>query len=109
MGTAEAVKIAVSDEDALRAQLYRVLARYLQAAPQQPELDIAAQLDGDESPLGQAISTVAKIAAKTEEGAIRQEYDDLFVGIGRGEVLPYASYYLTGFLNENRLRSSVTI
>src|SRR5947209_17297688 len=37
---------------------------------------------------------------------------DLFVGLGRGELLPYASYYLTGFLNErplSRLRSDLAI
>jgi len=27
----------------------------------------------------------------------------LFIGIGRGEVLPYGSYYLTGFLHERPL------
>ena len=27
----------------------------------------------------------------------------LFIGLGRGELLPYASFYLTGFLNEKPL------
>jgi TorA maturation chaperone TorD len=34
---------------------------------------------------------------------IRNEYVELFVGVGRGEVLPFASYYLTGFLNDRPL------
>ena len=29
---------------------------------------------------------------------IEREFFDLFIGIGRGELLPYGSYYLTGFL-----------
>ena len=43
-------------------------------------------------------------------GGVEREYFDLFVGLGRGELLPYASYYLTGFLNErplSRLRESL--
>ncbi|MGE0613108.1 MAG: molecular chaperone, partial [Hyphomicrobiales bacterium] len=34
---------------------------------------------------------------------VRREYHDLFIGEGRGELLPYGSYYLTGFLNEKPL------
>jgi len=34
---------------------------------------------------------------------IEREYFNLFIGLGRGELLPYASYYLTGFLNERPL------
>ena len=36
-------------------------------------------------------------------GADRHEHFDLFIGVGRGELLPYASYYLTGFLYERPL------
>ncbi len=111
MAAAEAVKTEPTDEDVLRAQLYRLLALYLQSPPKQAELDLAAQLQGDDSPLGQAISTVARIAAKCEEAATTQEYNDLFIGMGRGELLPYASYYLTGFLNEKplaKLRNDMT-
>ena len=103
MAAAEAVTNAISEEDALRAQLYRLLALYLQSPPAQAELDLAAQLEGDDSPIGKGISTLALIAGKSEETAIGQEYQDLFIGLGRGELLPYASYYLTGFLNEKPL------
>ena len=34
---------------------------------------------------------------------VEREFNDLFIGIGRGELLPFASYYLTGFLNEKPL------
>jgi TorA maturation chaperone TorD len=33
----------------------------------------------------------------------QREYFDLFIGIGRGELVPYESYYLTGFLHERPL------
>ncbi|MBV8089725.1 MAG: molecular chaperone TorD family protein, partial [Alphaproteobacteria bacterium] len=34
---------------------------------------------------------------------VAREYFDLFIGVGRGELLPYGSYYLTGFLHERPL------
>jgi TorA maturation chaperone TorD len=34
---------------------------------------------------------------------VAQEYFHLFVGVGRGELLPYASYYQTGFLHARPL------
>ncbi len=32
-----------------------------------------------------------------------EEFHDLFVGLVRGELVPYGSYYLTGFLHEKPL------
>jgi TorA maturation chaperone TorD len=34
---------------------------------------------------------------------VQREFFDLFIGVGRGELLPYASYYLTGFLQDRPL------
>lgn len=52
--------------------------------------------------IGEAYAALAAAAAITTEAAER-EYFDLFIGVGRGELLPYASYYLTGFLHERPL------
>ena len=60
-------------------------------------------LSGDESELGQGIKALAVAARGTTAEAAKQEYFDLFIGLGQGELLPYASYYLTGFLNEKPL------
>jgi len=35
--------------------------------------------------------------------ALEDEYHDLFIGLGRGEVVPFASWHLTGFLMERPL------
>jgi len=35
--------------------------------------------------------------------AVEEEFHDLFIGLGRGEVVPYGSWYLTGFLMEKSL------
>jgi len=94
---------APSEEDALRAQLYRLLAFCLHKPLDAEGLAMAASLEGDDTDLGRAIDTFAKLAAKSSPEAIEQEFHDLFIGIGRGELLPYASYYLTGFLNEKPL------
>ncbi len=93
----------VAPEDRLRAGLYRVLARYLSSPPDAAALSAGASLEGDDTPLGRAVATFAHLAARTAPEAAADEYHELFIGIGRGELLPYASYYLTGFLNEKPL------
>ena len=94
---------AVSEEDGLRADLYDLLAALLARPPDAALLKTCAGLSGDATPLGRAIATLARVAAVTGPGKARAEFDALFVGLARGEVLPYASYYLTGFLNEKPL------
>jgi len=100
----------VDPVDAARAQEYALLATLLSAPPSRRLLDQFAALTGDATPLGRAHAALAEAASDT--GAkIEREYFDLFVGLGRGELLPYASYYLTGFLNErplSRLRADMT-
>ncbi|MEL6782622.1 MAG: molecular chaperone TorD family protein, partial [Pseudomonadota bacterium] len=46
---------------------------------------------------------LAKLAKVTKPKAAESEFNKLFIGLGRGELLPFASYYLTGFLNEKPL------
>lgn len=93
----------VAEEDLLRADLYSMLATLLAAPPTKEMIDNAANLSGDSSDLGDGISALAKVAAATAPRAVEREYNALFIGLGRGELLPYASYYLTGFLNEKPL------
>ena len=40
---------------------------------------------------------------RADAAKVEREYFDLFIGIGRGELLPYGSYYLSGFLQERPL------
>ena len=60
-------------------------------------------LRGDATPLGVAHVALAEAAAQTSVERVEREYFDLFIGLGRGELLPYGSYYLTGFLHERPL------
>ena len=44
-----------------------------------------------------------KSAEQANAERVEREFFDLFIGLGRGELLPYGSYYLTGFLHERPL------
>jgi TorA maturation chaperone TorD len=89
--------------DAARAREYALLSRLLRRAPDSDLLDRLAALRGDSSPLGVAHAALGEAAAATNVERAEREYFNLFIGIGRGELLPYGSYYLTGFLNERPL------
>jgi TorA maturation chaperone TorD len=93
----------VDPVDAGRAQEYALLGALLSSAPSNALLSQIARLRDDATPLGRAHAAVAEAASIAVAGEVEREYFDLFVGLGRGELLPYASYYLTGFLNERPL------
>ena len=102
----------ISAEDRLRADLYNYLGLMLARPADQMLLDQTAGLSGDESAMGQAISGLARVAKASKVKAVEREFNALFIGLGRGELLPYASYYLTGFLNEKplaRLRQDMSV
>ena len=94
---------ALAPEDALRAQMYSFLARLLAGPPDAALLEAVSKMDGDETVIGKAMLSFAKIADRTDLAVATQEYNDLFIGLARGELLPYGSYYLTGFLHEKPL------
>ena len=93
----------VQEEDLLRANLYEFLATLLRVEPSDEVVFQVTELSGDYTPIGQASSTLAHLAQKMDASSVRSEFVDLFIGVGRGELLPYCSYYLTGFLNEKPL------
>lgn len=86
-----------------RARYYLLLGKLLRQAPTTDMLAGLARLGGDHSPLGMAQITLAEEASRTSEADVATEYFSLFIGIGRGEILPYTSFYLTGFLHERPL------
>jgi TorA maturation chaperone TorD len=94
---------AIDEVDAARAAEYALLAVLLARAPDADMLARLARLRGDATPLGLAHAALAEAAAATTVEKAEREYFNLFIGIGRGELLPYGSYYLTGFLNERPL------
>ena len=93
----------VLPEDELRASQYRLLARFLAKPPDADLLRLVAGFSGDDTELGKALAILARLARSTTPEKASDEYHELFIGMGRGELLPYGSYYLTGFLNEKPL------
>ncbi|MGB3313722.1 MAG: molecular chaperone TorD family protein [Albidovulum sp.] len=105
MSAAAATTVEITEEDRLRADLYGFLSALLAAPPDRMLLDKSAALHGDDTDLGRAIGTLSKLARAATPVSVEREFTRLFIGLGRGELLPYASYYLTGFLNEKPLAS----
>lgn len=93
----------ITEEDQLRADLYGYLSALLAGPPSKQLLSQTAALTGDDTDLGKAVTVLAGLAGKTSVPAAEREYTALFIGLARGELLPYASYYMTGFLNEKPL------
>ncbi|MEC7816854.1 MAG: molecular chaperone TorD family protein [Pseudomonadota bacterium] len=94
---------SVTEEDRARAQMYQLLGALLSSPPSEELLAGLATLKGDDTPLGSACKNLAALAERTKAHDAEREFNNLFIGVGRGELLPYASYYLTGFLNEKPL------
>jgi len=95
----------IAEEDLLRANCYGLLARFLASPADQRTLSLAAGFasQDDGTDMGRALGILARLAGQTTPAQAEEEYFDLFIGVGRGELLPYGSYYLTGFLNEKPL------
>jgi TorA maturation chaperone TorD len=93
----------VDDVAAARAREYALLATLLVRAPGAQFLERLAKLRGDATPLGVAHAALAQAASDATVDQVEREYFNIFIGIGRGELLPYGSYYLTGFLHERPL------
>lgn len=91
--------VTIADEDRARAELYALLARLLLAAPDAALLETVRDLSGDEgTEIGAALNALAATARRMDARRVADEYQDLFIGVARGEILPYASFYLTGSL-----------
>ncbi|MEA2836229.1 MAG: hypothetical protein QOD89_779 [Bradyrhizobium sp.] len=96
-------KSEVDEIDQLRAAEYGLLSLLLGKAPDAETLSRVAGLKGDASDLGMAHIELAAAAAASDDSAVSKEFFALFIGVGRGDLLPYASYYMTGFLHERPL------
>ncbi len=103
-------------EDTARADLYALLANLFHAAADADLLAVLANADdvsaeAPHSAVGEAWRKLQAAASAADPEALGQEFQDLFVGVGSGEVMAYASWHLTGFLMEEplaRLRDDLT-
>jgi TorA maturation chaperone TorD len=108
-GTAEPQVEAgtVSSEDQARAQVYALLGALLARPPNEAMFQALKQIEAPESEAKQGMEaawgSLKQAANRTETTAVADEYQELFIGIGRGELVPYGSWYVTGFLMEKPL------
>jgi len=97
----------IENEQRYRAAAYSLLAAMLRAAPDQALLDHLGKLspdsDGESDELSEAMAELADAAGEFDLDQLEDEYNALFIGVGKGEVVPYGSWYLTGFLMEQPL------
>jgi TorA maturation chaperone TorD len=103
-----ACQVSGSDpEQRWRAHIYRLLGALLGAPPPAPQLSALQALEVGEkdrnTPMGPVWEGLRMAAAMTDVQRVDDEYHDLFIGLGRGEVVPYASWYLTGLLMDQPL------
>lgn len=95
--------LPVSEEDRIRAECWRLLGRLLAAPPPDALLAAVGRMLGGQGDFGAAIDALASAARKIDVEAASREYHDLFIGLARGELVPFASYYRTGFLYDKPL------
>jgi len=94
------------DSDQIRASSYALLAALLANPPTE---ELLTQLQGietdtdNEKDIVNAWSMLKLAAQRHNAELIADEYHVLFIGLGRGELVPFASWYLTGFLMEKPL------
>jgi len=86
-------------EDKARAGYYALLARLFYSGPDAALLATIGETGeiasgAEQSALADAWNKLAAAARVMEAEAARLEYDQLFIGTGKAEVTPYASYYL---------------
>lgn len=97
---------ALSEHDSLRADIYSLLAALLREVPSAELIQWLTQLETDEhdgSDMGKAWSSLQLAARHANAEQLSDEYQQLFIGLGRGELVPYGSWYLTGSLMETPL------
>jgi len=95
-----------TQEQQYRSAAYSILAALLRDVPGREVLDQVAEfakVEIDEDELLLAMSSLGLAVEMIDHEAISEEFQNLFIGLGRGELVPYGSWYLTGYLMEQPL------
>lgn len=88
----------------MRAGIYALLSRLLAQPMDEDAIEFVRGLSGDDSELGRAVENLASLAKRSTEVAAEEEFTELFYGFGAGgELAPFGSQYLTGFVYEKPL------
>lgn len=94
------------EEDSLRAHTYSLLGALLAAPPNAELIALLCQVETRPQTEGGVALGWQMLRLGAERADLDQlddEFHDLFIGIGTGEIVPYGSWYLTGFLMDRPL------
>ncbi|MEH0667061.1 molecular chaperone TorD family protein [Vibrio scophthalmi] len=88
-----------------RAEVYLLIATLLRQCPNEPMLNFLRELETEpaNNDMVKAWQSLNRAAKHVELSQLEDEFFELFIGIGRGEVVPFASWHLTGSLMEKPL------
>lgn len=107
LGDALGERNSLADEDAARANLYALIGRLFHDAPDSILLAQLCSPDaeptGDATPLERAWRALRDACNAAYPAVMKQEYDTLFVGVGKSEVTPFTSHYIRGNAPELQL------
>lgn len=92
-------------EQTLRTEIYLVLSALFRSAPSEEMIEFLTSLEVEpsESAMQKAWIALQQAAKDSNREALEDEYQDLFIGIGRGEVMPFGSWHRTGAMMEKPL------
>ncbi|MFM2623361.1 TorD/DmsD family molecular chaperone [Vibrio owensii] len=92
-------------EQTLRTEIYLVLSALFRSAPSEEMIEFLTSLEVEpsESAMQKAWIALQQAAKDSNREALEDEYQELFIGIGRGEVMPFGSWHMTGAMMEKPL------
>jgi len=98
----------IDQEDQARSGTYMILASLLSDIPSQDLIDYLRHIESPETgqdpgEIGDAWQTLKQEALHLDLEKLDDEYHALFIGVGRGEIVQYGSWHLTGFLMDTPL------
>lgn len=96
-----------NEQQTLRGDIYLILSALFRQQPSSELIEFLSRLEieRNESAMQIAWHKLKQAALESNQEALADEYQELFIGIGRGEVVPFASWHLTGSLMEKPLAS----
>jgi TorA maturation chaperone TorD len=90
----------------IRTDIYIMLASLLGQPPSRDLLDILQNLQWDEAvpkPMDTALEALRQAGRDLSHAALEDEFNRVFVGLGRGVMVPYASWYRERMLQSSTL------
>lgn len=97
-------------EDLARADLYGLIARLFQEAPDQELLDQIVtsipegqETQAEDAPLAKVWQNLVEMAKANPAKAWHDEFDQNFISVGRPNIILNGSFYMAGYLNERPL------